>query len=105
MISLLKILGFVLCFGLIVGIVLGKAELNPPTWSTILFGASLAAIPSAYSMNLKKMLAWIILIFSLILMAGFEYGVWTLVGFVIFGLSGVAAGLPFEADNQVVDIA
>lgn len=100
---MLRIIGVVVCVGLIGGILLGKAALDPPVWSTFLLGTALVAIPAKYSLNLKRALAWIVLMCSVFLMASSESGLWTLVGFVVFGLSGAAADLAFDTDHQSVD--
>jgi hypothetical protein len=44
-------------------------------------------------------MAWVVLLFSVFLMGSQDMGLWTFFGFLVFVLSGVAAGLPFEAGD------
>jgi hypothetical protein len=104
MIRVLKIIGNILWVSLIALLLIRSIELEPPVFLGILFGAALAGIPADYSPDFKQKLAWVVLLVSVFIIGTQDLGIWTLVSFLVFAMSGVFAGLPFEAGDDRGDI-
>jgi hypothetical protein len=99
MIRILKAIGNFIWITLIALILFRAIDFEPPVWWGILLGASLAGIPRDCFLDAQRKMAWVVLLFSVFLMGSQDMGLWTFFGFLVFVLSGVAAGLPFEAGD------